>query len=74
MKLDDLPKNIQTIFISMLQAAMELRHLGEEKEKFLTLASETWEIMCINTNEVLLKLIIKKMKTDIEDYLKEKVL
>ena len=71
MELESLPKNLQFIFIAMLESAIKIKEQGHDKKFFTDFASEIWETMNLSDAEYLKKVIMGKMMKDMQDWVQK---
>jgi|HubBroStandDraft_2_1064218.scaffolds.fasta_scaffold00031_54 hypothetical protein len=71
MNIEDMPRNLQFVFISLLRSAIIIKEEGKDKKFFINFASEIWEKMNLNDIEDLKNILSEYLKADIEKMMKE---
>lgn len=70
MNIDDLPVDVQFLFVVMMQAAIKADDMGLNEEKFLEFARGCWESMKMNNKEYLRETLTGKMMDDLQEFFK----
>lgn len=71
MDFDSLPKDVRFVFMLMMQAALKLREMGQNKKSFISFADETWKSMEMNNEETLRTALTAALEADIMKFQKD---
>jgi hypothetical protein len=71
-ELDELPREVQFMYIAMTKVAISMKESGFDKEFYLQAASEIWDSMILENISDIKELISNKMKSDLDNYLKQR--
>jgi hypothetical protein len=72
MDFDSLPKDVRFVFVLMMQAALKLKEMGQNKKSFVSFAEETWKSMEMNNEEELRETLTSVVMTEVIKFSEEK--